>query len=147
MRSLLALGLVASLAACATPPRPAPAPPPAPPPVASLPPAPEAPVFAQQGSASWYGQNHQGLPTASGEPFDMNAMTAAHRQLPFGTVVRVTDVKTGRMVKVRINDRGPHAKGRIIDLSESAARALGVAGKGTLRVRIEQFAADQPAGS
>jgi len=71
-------------------------------------------------------------------------MTAAHRTLPFQTVVRVTDLETGRMVKVRINDRGPFVKGRIIDLSERAARALGIAQDGVAKVRVEAFDSDQP---
>jgi rare lipoprotein A len=74
----------------------------------------------------------------------MNAYTAAHRNLPFGTIVRVTNLDNGRVVKVRINDRGPYVKSRIIDLSAEAARALGMRQKGIAHVRIEQFASDQP---
>lgn len=107
----------------------------------------ERPVFTQEGMASWYGKNHHGKTTANGEPFDMNAMTAAHRSLPFGTVVRVTNLSSKRSVKVRINDRGPYSNGRIIDLSAQAARELGIADHGIARVRIEQFPADQKAGS
>src|ERR1700756_3414426 len=83
--------------------------------------APERPTFAQVGLASWYGPEFQGQATASGERFDMRAMTAAHRSLPFGTIVRVTDLGTGRSVRVRINDRGPIAAGRVLDLSRRAA--------------------------
>ena len=102
------------------------------------------PRFSQMGLASWYGRDFQRLRTASGERFDAGAMTAAHRTLPFQTVVRVTDLETGRMVKVRINDRGPFVKGRIIDLSERAARALGIAQDGVAKVRVEAFDSDQP---
>jgi rare lipoprotein A len=79
-----------------------------------------------QGRASWYGRRFHGRRTASGERFDMNAMTAAHRTLPFGTRVRVRNPGNGREVEVRINDRGPHLRGRIIDLSHAAASALGL---------------------
>jgi rare lipoprotein A len=144
LRLLLALALAASLAACAAP-RPAPSPAPAPAPVVRAP-APATPSFTQQGVASWYGQSHHGRRTASGEPYDMNDMTAAHRTLPFGTVVRVTRLDDGRAVKVRINDRGPHVANRIIDLSAQAARDIGITNNGTARVKIEQFAADQQAG-
>jgi rare lipoprotein A len=82
----------------------------------------------QQGQASWYGPGFHGRRTASGEIFDTRAMTAAHRTLPFGTRVRVTNRKTGRSAVVRINDRGPYAHGRIIDLSHASARALGISG-------------------
>lgn len=83
------------------------------------------PVLAQSGGASWYGSGHR---TASGEHFDPNGMTAAHRSLPFGTRVRVENRRTGRSVVVRINDRGPFVHGRIIDLSRGSARALGMGG-------------------
>ena len=94
---------------------------------------PDAPVT---GNASWYGKAHQGRATASGEPFDMNALTAAHRTLPLGTRVLVTNIKNGRSVEVRINDRGPQIPDRIIDLSYAAARALDAVGDGVFRVRI-----------
>jgi rare lipoprotein A len=82
----------------------------------------------QRGGASWYGPGFHGKKTASGERFNANAMTAAHRSLPFGTKVRVVNERTGRSVTVRINDRGPFHGGRIIDLAAAPARALGVAG-------------------
>jgi rare lipoprotein A len=104
----------------------------------------EGPRYSQVGLASWYGREFQQARTASGERYDRRAMTAAHRTLPFQTVVRVTDLETGRMVKVRINDRGPFVKGRIIDLSERAARALGIAQDGVAKVRVEAFDSDQP---
>ena len=89
------------------------------------------------GTASYYASEHDGRRTASGEVFDMRAMTAAHRTLPFGTRVRVTNLENGRQAVVRINDRGPFGKGRIIDVSYGAARALGFVGRGTTRVRVE----------
>jgi peptidoglycan lytic transglycosylase len=91
----------------------------------------------QVGVASYYSQGHQGRRTASGEAFDMDAMTAAHRSLPFGTRVRVTNLANGRQAVVRINDRGPFRKDRIIDVSRAAARALGMVGRGVARVRLE----------
>ena len=97
-----------------------------------------APVgLTQTGVASWYGHDFHGKPTASGEPYDMWAHTAAHRELPFGTVVRVIHLDTGATTEVRINDRGPFVHGRIIDLSLAAARDLGLDRTGTARVRIE----------
>lgn len=80
----------------------------------------------ERGKASWYGPGFQGRRTASGERFDMNALTAAHRTLPFGTRIRVRNSLNGREVVVRINDRGPWARNRIIDLSKAAAAALGL---------------------
>ncbi len=96
--------------------------------------------FMQRGYASWYGAAHHGQPTTSGEPFDEHQMTAAHRTLPLGSRVLVTDLQTGRAVEVRINDRGPHLKGRIIDLSRAAARRLGFAGRGVTRVGLTLIA-------
>ena len=105
-----------------------------------------APVgFKQTGEASWYGQDFHGKPTASGEPYDMWAHTAAHRELPFGSVVRVTHLGTGANTVVRINDRGPFAHGRIIDLSRAAARDLGLDRAGVGRVRIEVIGGDAAA--
>ncbi len=89
------------------------------------------------GKASWYGEPHHGRKTASGEIYDMNAMTAAHRTLALGTHVRVTNVANGKSVVVRINDRGPFIDGRVIDLSKAAARELGSLGEGIITVRIE----------
>lgn len=90
----------------------------------------------QEGLASVYGKQFNGKSTASGERYDSGALTAAHRTLPFGTDVRVTNLQNGKSVRVRINDRGPHVRGRIIDLSSSAAAALGFS-TGVARVRIE----------
>lgn len=91
-----------------------------------------------RGIASWYGGHFHGRRTASGERFDMHALTAAHPTLPFGTVVRVQSLVTGREVEVRINDRGPHVKQRVIDLSRAAAQALGLlqSGAGTKPVLL-----------
>ena len=111
----------------------------APPAPTTPPPAPAAPAEprgAQTGKASWYGEAHHGRKTVSGEVFDMHALTAAHRTLPLGTRVRVTNLANGRAIEVRINDRGPSVRDRIIDLSYGAARALGAVGDGVFRVRI-----------
>ena len=91
----------------------------------------------QVGRASWYGTMFQGRKTASGEKFDTNAMTAAHRTLPLGSWVRVTNLKNQRSVVVKINDRGPYARGRVIDLSYAAAAVLGMRGAGVGKVKIE----------
>jgi rare lipoprotein A len=90
------------------------------------------------GKASWYGGRFHGRKTASGERFDKRAMTAAHRELPFGTKLRVTSINTGRSVVVRINDRGPFGRReRIIDVSEAAAEALGMKSAGVVKVKLE----------
>jgi rare lipoprotein A len=89
-------------------------------------------LAVQRGPASWYGPGFHGRRTASGEQFNAGAMTAAHRTLPFGTRVRVKHAKSGRSVVVRINDRGPYALGRIIDLSRASAQMLGIAGVATV---------------
>lgn len=91
---------------------------------------------SQRGMASWYGSNHQGKRTANGEKFNMNALTAAHRTLPMGSMVKVKSLTTGKSVTVRINDRGPFARGRIIDVSKAAAQKLGFISRGTDRVEI-----------
>lgn len=89
------------------------------------------------GMASWYGPGFHGRRSASGEVFDQNAMTAAHRTLPFGTQVRVTNLSNGRQVVVRINDRGPFSGGRVIDLSAAAASSIGLRSSGVGRVQLE----------
>ena len=91
----------------------------------------------QRGLASWYGRDFHGLQTAQGEPFNMNAYTAAHRSLPLGTRVRVRNLQNGRAVVVRINDRGPYKRGVIIDLSRRAAGDLGMIRDGRAPVRVE----------
>ena len=92
---------------------------------------------AQEGLASWYGGKFQGRITSSGEVFDTNLMTAAHRSLPFGTIVKVTDQESGKSTLVKINDRGPFVEGRIIDLSRAAAEELDMVGRGVARVSLE----------
>ena len=96
----------------------------------------------ERGVASWYGPKFHGRPTASGERYDMHGMTAAHRSLPFGTLVEVHNLGNDRRVRVRINDRGPFARGRIIDLSYEAARQIGLVGPGTARVELRVVAPD-----
>lgn len=91
----------------------------------------------QIGTASWYGEIFQGKTTASGEPYEMNDMTAAHLTLPMGSYVRVTNLRNGRAVVVRVNDRGPVVPGRIIDLSYGAAQALQFKQRGLQRVRLD----------
>jgi rare lipoprotein A len=91
----------------------------------------------QTGLASWYGAEFQGRPTSSKEIYDMNDLTAAHNTLPLGSHVMVTNLNTGKSVVVRINDRGPFIKNRVIDLSYAAASAIGMIGPGTAPVRIE----------
>lgn len=94
-------------------------------------------AYFQSGVASWYGPWHHGKSTATGEAFDMFAMTAAHRTLPLGTLVKVEHKDSGRSVIVRINDRGPYSKNRIIDLSYAAADSLGLSENGVSRVTLE----------
>jgi rare lipoprotein A len=98
---------------------------------------PTAPPRAEVGLASWYGEFHHGLPTASGEPFDMTRLTAAHRSLPLGTRLQVTNLENGRIVEVRVNDRGPYVAGRVLDLSHGAARVLDMVERGVVPVRID----------
>ena len=93
------------------------------------------------GDASYYASRFQGRPTASGERFDNNQLTAAHRTMPFGTKVRVTNLSNGRSVVVRVNDRGPYARGRIIDLSQAAAIRIDIVRAGVARVRVEPLGA------
>ncbi len=93
--------------------------------------------YRAEGQASWYGAKHHGKRTASGERFDQNALTAAHRDLPFGTRVKVTHLGNGRTVVVRVNDRGPVSRKRIIDLSKAAAERLGMLRQGVAPVRLE----------
>ncbi len=95
--------------------------------------------FLGEGMASFYGEGFHGRPTASGERFDKEAMTAAHRTLRFGSCVRVVNVANGRTVEVRVNDRGPFVHGRIIDVSEGAARRLGMIQAGVARVRLYRY--------
>ena len=93
--------------------------------------------YDETGIASWYGEQFHGKYTANGETFDLNQLTAAHRTLPMPTVVRVTNLENGRSIEVRVNDRGPYARGRILDLSRRAAQLLGFEGQGTAKVRVQ----------
>lgn len=99
-------------------------------------PMPDAKGYVEQGVASWYGRKFHGRRTSSGEIYDMYASTAAHKTLPLGTWVRVRRIDTGEQTEVRINDRGPFVHGRIIDLSYTAAKQLGMVGPGTARVEV-----------
>ena len=101
-------------------------------------------AYEQEGLASWYGGKFQGRQTANGEIFDTNKFTAAHKTLAFGTVVKVTNLENGKSTVVRINDRGPFIPGRIIDLSRAAAVAIGLAGKGVAKVRVEELPSGSP---
>jgi rare lipoprotein A len=156
--ALVSLAVALALTGCATgpalvkaPPPEIPAPPPTPGPEApQAGPAPQpgpkvAPRPAETGTASWYGKAHHGQPTASGEIYDMHGLTAAHRSLPLGTRVLVTNVKNDRSVEVRINDRGPFVRGRILDLSYAAALELGSLSDGAFRVKLRVL--EEPAGA
>lgn len=106
-------------------------------PAVATPRTPAKPLRVWVGTASWYGQDFQGQQTASGEPFDMNAETAAEPNLPLGSVVRLTNIRTRKSQLVRINDRGPYVDGRDIDVSYRVACQLGMVGRGVSRLRIE----------
>jgi rare lipoprotein A len=99
----------------------------------------------ERGIASWYGEDFHGWMTANGEIYDMEALTAAHRTLPLGTAILVTNVENGKQVRVRINDRGPYLYGRVLDLSLAGARALDMVDSGVAAVQIE-VVGDQSAG-
>lgn len=99
--------------------------------------------FKEKGVASWYGPKFHGRKTANGETYNMHAMTAAHKTLPFGTLVLVRDLETGKEVTVRINDRGPFVRGRIIDLSHQAGKKLGLDVRGITKVRIRAVASTE----
>jgi len=129
--------LLMGLSACTPPRRPVPSEPPI---AAPLPTAP-----AREGVASWYGADFHGNRTASGERFDKDELTAAHRSLPLGSQVRVTNLANGRAAVVRITDRGPWVRGREIDVSHAAARKLGMIDSGTARVRIQPLGTVQHA--
>ena len=92
--------------------------------------------YYETGIASWYGPGFHGNLTANGEVYDMYGISAAHKTLPFGTIVRVVEIETGRSIVVRINDRGPFIEGRIIDLSKGAAEKLGIVEKGITKVGL-----------
>ena len=128
------------------------------PPVAAAPqPAPSGPppaaerqpavpgVYVEEGVASWYGIPFEGHRTSNGEIYDMHQFTAAHRTLPFGAIIRVTNLRNGKQTEVRINDRGPFVANRVIDLSLSAAQAIDMVGPGTAMVRLEMISGSNPA--
>lgn len=98
---------------------------------------PQARIYQEVGTASWYGQEHHGRRTASGQPFNMYGLTAAHRTLPFGSRIRVTNVRNGRSVVVTINDRGPFIRGRFLDVSYRAASDLDFVRAGVTRVKVQ----------
>jgi len=102
------------------------------------------PVEVETGIASWYGAPYHNRRGSNGEVYDMNAMTAAHRTLPLGSIVRVTNTASGKSGVVRITDRGPFIQGRLIDLSQAAAKQIGLVQKGTGRVRVEVLKTPQP---
>jgi rare lipoprotein A len=134
---ILAVGIVLIIASCAGKATPeVPATPDIPSPV---PPKIPDTVYRETGVASWYGRDFQGRTTASGEIFDMNGISAAHRTLPLGTVLSVTNLDNFKSIKVRINDRGPFVKSRALELSFGAAKELGFASQGTARVKIESL--------
>jgi rare lipoprotein A len=155
-RIALAFALLAA-AGCARhkyttqPPAPVPAPQPsqetappssAPPPVERQPAVPG--QYVEEGVASWYGIPFNGHRTSNGEIYDMHQLTAAHRTLPFGAIVRVTNLQNGKQIEVRINDRGAFVANRIIDLSLSAAQAIEMVGPGTAQVRLEIIGGPNP---
>ena len=108
----------------------------------------EQPDYDETGIASWYGPGFYGHPTADGEVFDAESLTAAHRTLPLPVNVRVTNLENGASLVLRVNDRGPFAKSRVIDVSERAAKLLGFYGAGTARVRVTYISrADLPNGT
>lgn len=107
----------------------------------------ETPIATQTGTAAWYGGKWIGRGTASGERYAAGDLTAAHRTLPFGTMVRVTNLKNQKSVVVKINNRGPWGKGRIIDVSERAATELAFKSAGTARVRLEVLTGDELAAA
>ncbi len=94
-------------------------------------------AFVQTGQGSYYADKFAGRPTASGVPYRPGQMTAAHNTLPFGTLIQVTNVRNGRSVKVTVNDRGPHVKGRIVDVSKKAARQLDIVEAGVVPVQLK----------
>lgn len=150
-----ACGLLLIVTGCAHRERVAAAPPP--PPIAAEPsasnPEPEAgvegvpegrPIYTEVGMASWYGPPYSSRRGANGKIYDQNAVSAAHRTLPLGSLVRVTDLEDGRSAMMRITDRGPFVPGRILDLSRGAAKELGMLRAGTARVRVEVYASPKP---
>jgi rare lipoprotein A len=141
-RTLLHCLVIASLVASCTR---RPIPPPAAIPTRPAPPVPD--LRIEYGLASWYGRERHGQRTASGEIYESDKLTAAHRTAPFGIYARVTNLTNGRTVEVRINDRGPAIRGRVLDLSYAAARQLDMVRAGIARVKVEWLAAPLPGPS
>ena len=139
---------VASSSPPALAPGPEPAPEPAPTPGTAQPPTRTAPsalgTYVEQGIASWYGVPFHGRRAANGEVFDMNTLVAAHRTLPFGSILRVTNLNNGRQIEVRVIDRGPFVGDRVLDLARAAAAGLDMIGTGTAPVRIELLSGPSP---
>jgi rare lipoprotein A len=106
----------------------------------------EQPNYNEVGMASWYGGQHQGRQTASGEVFDMRTLTGAHKTLPLPSIVEVKNLENGRTVRLRVNDRGPFSEGRIIDVSRAAAEELGFIGQGQAKVRVRYVGPAGPSG-
>jgi len=120
------------------------------PPAIAKPPAPPAitkPVYTETGIASWYGPSFHSRHTSNGEIYDMNSFTAAHRTLPFNSMVRVTNASSGQSVVVRVTDRGPFVAGRVIDLSRAAAKQIDIERPGTARVQLEVLSSPVPIAS
>src|SRR5690242_17607174 len=99
-------------------------------------------TYDETGIASWYGEQFHAKETANGETFDLNSLTAAHRTLPMPSIVEVTNLENGRVLRLRVNDRGPFARGRILDVSRRAAQLLGFEGSGTAKVRVRIMVED-----
>lgn len=138
VRAGLAAAAAAAVVSCAGPELPPlPVEQPAQPIVATAPSPAPGQIYRETGTASWYGKDFHGRKTANGETYDMNGVSAAHRTLPLGTVIRVTNLDNFRSVKVRVNERGPFVRSRILDCSYGAARELGFVAQGTARVKIE----------
>jgi rare lipoprotein A (peptidoglycan hydrolase) len=133
--SIIGVTVLGCIAGCSLKQEPVPLPPV--PPAHEETPLPGKPETTQVVTASWYGPGFHGQETASGETFDQNALTAAHRTLPLGTEAKVTNLETGQSVTVTINDRGPYVPGRQLDLSQAAAKQIGLTKKGVAKVKIE----------
>ena len=148
LRALLVLLFLSCATAGCAHPRPrssrAPVPPPTNPPIRPAPTPVASGNFVEQGVASWYGVPYHGRRAANGEIYDMYMLTAAHRTLPFESVVRVTNLRNGRKIEVRITDRGPFVDNRVIDLSLAAARDLDMVASGVVPVQLELVAAVSP---
>ena len=101
----------------------------------------------QYGKASWYGSKFHGRKTASGERFNKHSYTGAHKKLPFGTIIRVTNLRNGKEVYIKLNDRGPFINGRILDVSRAAAKAIGLINRGVIQVKVEVISLPEDSSS